>query len=74
MSINARMTWNEDAVIPVYSWFAEAFDTETGKDFLSFGANPEDAMSLLTEQVRKHVYDGCTHTEYTYNYETGEFE
>lgn len=74
MSINARMAWNEDAVIPAYQWVAEAFDTETGTDFLAFGANPEEAMSLLTEQVREHVYDACTYTEYAYNYETGEFE
>lgn len=74
MSINARMTWNEDAVIPAYQWVAEAFDTENGAEFLAFGTNPEEAMSLLTEQVRGHVYDSCTYTEYTYNYETGEFE
>ena len=74
MSINARMTWNEDTVVPAYSWVAEAFDTETGTNFRAYGANPEEAMDSLTEQVRKHVADSDTYTEYTYNYETGEFE
>lgn len=74
MSINARMTWNEDAVIPACQWVAEAFDTKNGTEFLAFGTNPEEAISLLTEQVRRHVADSDTYTEYTYNYETGEFE
>ena len=74
MSINARMTWNEDTVVPAYSWFAEAFDTTTGTEFMAFGHNPEEAMDSLTEQVRKHVADRDNYTEYVYNYETGEFE
>ena len=75
MSINARMTWNDGSNAGShYAWFAEAFDTTTGTEFMAFGANPEEAMSLLTEQVRKHVADSDTYTEYTYNYETGEFE
>ena len=74
MSINARMTWNEDATFPTHPWVAEAFDTETGTGFRAYGANPEEAMDSLTEQVRKHVADSVLYTEYVYNYETGEFE
>ena len=72
MSINARMTWNEGGNTGKrYAWYAEAFDTTTGAEFMAFGHNPEEAMKRLTEQVRKHVADSDTYTEYVYDFEAG---
>lgn len=74
MSINARVTSTPNRVNPYYSWVAEGFDTETGAGFVATGPNPEEALDLLTEQVREYVSDGRVYDEYVYNHETGEFE